>query len=461
MAQDRLWSRQINSGNKVPRRPIIIALVLAALLSVAYAYWGDDAPQSYLTAPVQRGAIITVVRATGTINARVLVDVSSQLSGRIAEVPVGFNDSVTAGQVIAQLDPEIYVARANEAKAALSMAVAGAQLQKAALEKTKVALDNAGTARKVAESQLAAAKPRQDEADRDLTRNLKLSQSNAISDRELTQARTAREAGAAGLTALEDQIKMKAEGIDMARAELSMAEANVVNADAVVEQKRAALEQANVDLGRTEIRSPIDGVVIKREVNPGQTVAVNLEARMLFQIAKDLREMEVRGRIDEADVGRLQPGQTATFTVDAFPDRTFTGKVLQIRKAPEVVQNVVTYAAIVSAPNPELVLMPGMTANLRIVVSDTGDVLKIPNQALRFRPSQAPPAAAAARGTREATVWVLDNANQPSAMKITTGASDSAGTQVLSGALTEGQKVVIGLAAPDKPAQKLGLRLGF
>jgi HlyD family secretion protein len=285
--------------------------------------------------------------------------------------------------------------------------------------------------------------------------------SRAISDRELTQARTAREAGAAGLTALEDQIKMKAEGIDMARAELSMAEANVVNADAVVEQKRAALEQANVDLGRTEIRSPIDGIVIKREVNPGQTVAVNLEARMLFQIAKDLREMEVRGRIDEADVGRLQPGQTATFTVDAFPDRTFTGKVLQIRKAPEVVQNVVTYAAIVSAPNPELVLMPGMTANLRIVVSDSGDVLKIPNQALRFRPSQAPPPAAAAKGTHEATVWVLDNANQPSAVKITTGASDSAGTQVLSGALTEGQKVVIGLAAPDKPAQKLGLRLGF
>src|SRR4051794_38391786 len=180
---------------------------------------------------------------------------------------------------------------------------------------------------------------------------------------------------------------MKAEAIGIADAQTRMAEANVQNAEAVVEQRHAALEQAELDLARTVIRAPIDGVIIKRDVNPGQTVAVTLEAKTLFKIAQDLRQMEVRGRIDEADVGRLRVGQTTRFTVDAYPDRVFTGQVLQIRKSPEVVQNVVTYTAIVSAPNPEMVLLPGMTAVLRIVISDTGETLKVSNQALRFRPA--------------------------------------------------------------------------
>ena len=154
---------------------------------------------------------------------------------------------------------------------------------------------------------------------------------------------------------------------------------------AVVQQKEAALDQAQVDLDRTVLRAPIDGVVIKRDVNSGQTVAVSLDAKTLFKIANDLREMEVHGKIDEADVGQLKVGQTVEFTVDAYPDQTFSGKVLQIRKSPEVVQSVVTYTTIVSASNPDLLLLPGMTAQLRIVVSDTGDVLKIPSQALRSR----------------------------------------------------------------------------
>lgn len=442
-----------------PKYIVAVGTGGALLLLAAYTLYGEESRPSYLTAPVTRGAVISVVKATGSVNAQVTVDVSSQLSGRIADVPVDFNDLVKAGQVIARLDPEIYVAKVNEAKAALRIALAGAQQQKAALEKARVAVANAVTAKSVAEAELAAARPKQDEAERDLQRNLKLSRASAISDRELTQARSARDSGAAGLVVLEQQLKMKGEAIDMARADLAMADANVVNADAVVEQKRAALEQAEVDRERTEIRSPIDGVVIKREVNPGQTVAVNLEARMLFQIAKDLRQMEVRGRIDEADVGKLRPGQTATFTVDAFPERTFSGKVIQIRKAPETVQNVVTYTAIVSVPNPDLTLLPGMTANLRITVADTGDVLKVPNQALRFRPASG--VAAAPRGRREATVWVLADDSNLSPVTIETGASDSAGTQVVSGPLKEGQKVVIGTAAPGKSGGNVGLRLGF
>src|SRR5262249_34482087 len=159
------------------------------------------------------------------------------------------------------------------------------------------------------------------------------------------------------------------------------------NAKAVIDQKQGALDQAEFDLNRTILRSPIDGVIINRDVNPGQTVAVALEARTLFTIANDLESLEVHGRIDEADVGKIKVGQTARFTVDAYPDRTFTGKVLQIRKASEVVQNVVTYTAIIATPNPENLLLPNMTAELRIVVNNTEDTLKIPNGALRFQPA--------------------------------------------------------------------------
>src|SRR5262249_10878868 len=158
------------------------------------------------------------------------------------------------------------------------------------------------------------------------------------------------------------------EAISMVEADLRIAEANLENAEAVVEQKQAALDQADLDLKRTVLRSPIDGVVLRRDVDPGQTIAVSLEAKTLFTIANNLDYMEVHGRIDEDDVGSLKVGQAARFTVDAYPDQTFTGTVLQIRKASEVVQNVVTYTAIVSAPNPRHLLLPNMTAELRVVV---------------------------------------------------------------------------------------------
>ena len=199
-----------------------------------------------------------------------------------------------------------------------------------------------------------------------------------------------REAAVADLRASLEQIQMRAEAITITEAELRMAEANLDNAKAVVEERQAALDQAQLDLERTVIGAPIDGIIIKRDVNPGQTVAVSLEAKTLFKIANDLRVMEVHGKIDEADVGQLKVGQAAKFTVDAYPNRTFTGMVQQIRKSPEILQNVVTYTAIISAPNPEMLLLPGMTAQLRIVVSEQAGILKIPSQALRFKPKNAP-----------------------------------------------------------------------
>jgi HlyD family secretion protein len=248
-----------------------------------------------------------------------------------------------------------------------------------------------------------------------------------------------------------------------------MAEANLENAQAVVEQRQAALDQAQLDLDRTVLRAPIDGIIIKRDVNPGQTVAVSLEAKTLFKIANDLREMEVHGKIDEADVGQLKVGQAALFTVDAYPDRTFSGKVLQIRKSPEVTQNVVTYTTIVSAPNPDLLLLPGMTAELRIVVSDTGEILKVPSQALRFRPNDADVSgrqsakqpASSKSPKASSTVWLVGDGGRPQPVAVKLGVSDDNSTELLESALAEGQQVIIGIANTQKQRAFFGVRLGF
>ncbi|OAF18955.1 efflux RND transporter periplasmic adaptor subunit [Bradyrhizobium neotropicale] len=442
---------------------ILLSTVAAGL---GYTYSRGSSSETFLTAPVERGNISTLVRASGTVEAVASVDVSSQLSGRIAEVFVNFNDSVTAGQPIAQIDPEIFAARVNEARAALRVARATAQVQDAALERAKVAVANARTGEKLAEDQSAANGARQDEVEREFQRKLALARTGSGTERDLSQARALRDAGAADLRGSLEQIQMKAEAIAIAKAEVHMAEANLENAQAVVEQRQAALDQAKLDLDRTVLRAPIDGIIIKRDVNPGQTVAVSLEAKTLFKIANDLREMEVHGKIDEADVGQLRAGQTAQFTVDAYPDRTFSGRVLQIRKSPEVVQNVVTYTTIVSASNPDLLLLPGMTAQLRIVVSDTGGIIKIPSQALRFRPSDANPTSGqenADQGASKAsaTVWLVGDDGRPTPVPVRLGVSDDNSAELLEGPLAEGQQVIIGIANTQKQGGNFGLRLGF
>jgi len=407
------------------RLAVVAALFCALILGLGYTYSHESSVPTFLTAPVERGSIATLVKASGTVEAVVSVDVSSQLSGRIAEVFVNFNDTVRAGQPIAQIDPEIFAARVNEASAALNVGTATAHVQKAAVERAKVAMLN---------------------AERELQRHLELARTNSGIGRELDQARAQRA---------------------IAEAEQHMAEANLENAQAVVEQRQAALDQARLDLDRTVLRAPIDGIIIKRDVNPGQTVAVTFEAKTLFKIANDLREMEVHGKIDEADVGQLKVGQTARFTVDAYPDRTFSGQVLQIRKSPEVVQNVVTYTAIISAPNLDLLLLPGMTAQLRIVVSDSGEVLKVPNQALRFRPNGSGPpsdrqnANQAASSKASATVWLVGEDGRPNPTAVRLGASDDNSTALLEGRLAEGQQLIVGVANSQKQSGYFGLRLGF
>ena len=407
------------------RFAVVAALFCPLILGLGYTYSLQSSAPNFITAPVERGSIATLVKASGTVEAVVSVDVSSQLSGRIAQVFVNFNDTVRAGQPIAQIDPEIFAARVSESRAALNVGTATAHVQKAAVERAKVAVLN---------------------AERELQRQLELARTGSGIGRDLDQTRAQRA---------------------IAEAEQHMAEANLENAQAVVEQRQAALDQARLDLDRTVLRAPIDGIIIKRDVNPGQTVAVTFEAKTLFKIANDLRQMEVHGKIDEADVGQLKVGQTTQFTVDAYPDRTFSGQVLQIRKSPEVVQNVVTYTTIISAPNPDLLLLPGMTAQLRIVVRDTGEVLKVPNQALRFRPNGSGPpsdrqnANQAASSEASATVWLVGEDGRPNPIAVRLGASDDNSTALLEGRLSEGQQLIVGIGNSQKQRGYFGLRLCF
>jgi HlyD family secretion protein len=442
-------------------------LVGVAGVGLAYANSRDSPTPDFITSPVERGTVATLVKATGSVDAKITVDVSSQLSGRMAEVFVNFNDMVNAGQPLAQLDQESFLIAVKEAKAALEVATATAHVQQAAVGRAKLAIVNAHNDETLAEALVASAQAKQDEAQREFERKAQLAKTRAVAERDLSQARALRDTGAADLRAAIEQVKIKTEAIEIAEADLRMAEANLENAQAVIEQKQATVDQAELDLKRTVVRSPIDGVIVRRDVNPGQTIAVSLEAMTLFKIANNLDSMEVHGKIDETDIGKLKAGQSARFTVDAYPDRTFTGKVLQIRKASEVVQNVVTYTAVISAPNPELLLLPGMTAELRILVSDTGDVLKIPNQALRFRPEATNIAPerqleqqASSAGTLS-TVWIIGTDGRPAPVTVHVGQSDDSGTQLLDGPLTQGQPLVVGVGNSQVPGGFLGLRLGF
>jgi HlyD family secretion protein len=448
-------------------RPVLIigALATVLLAGAGYAFSQREGGRHYLTAPVEKGTIASFVKATGTVEPVITVEVSSEVSGRVAEVFVNFNDTVQNGQIIAQVDPGLFQARVSENEALLKVAQATVAQQQAALARAKSAAANAAIALRASEAQIAVAQAKFDQAEKELERKQQLMRSGNVTDRDLVQVQTQRDISAAELRAAGEDRNMKQQAITTSEAELRMAEANLQNAQAVVEQRDATLQQARLDLDRTAIRAPLDGTIIKRDVNPGQTVAVTLEAKTLFKIAQDLRRMEVRGKIDEADVGRIQVGQQVQFTVDAFPDRAFEGRVLQIRKAAETVQNVVTYTVIVSADNPDLLLLPGMTATLRVLVSETGPILKIPNQALRFRPNRSETDAALGAQPPQANsgvVWVVGADGRPKPVTVVLGRNrDDSSNEVVLGDLQPGEELIIGSAAPQSRFGVLGLRFGF
>jgi len=389
----------------------VVSLVVVAIL-VGGAVWGYFYAQSrgnvpkYRLVRVERGPLTAAVSATGNLNAVITVQVGSQVSGQIKELMVDFNSIVKKDQVIARIDPDIFLAKVNQAKADVESARATVLNQEAQVERARADVENARAALAEAKAQTAKAQVAVVDAKRDFDRKTELFARKLIARSDLDTSQAAHDSAIAQVEAAKAHDQALASAIQSSTAQLRVAQAMLVSARAQVDQKNAALKQAQVDLDHTTILAPVNGVVVSRQVDVGQTVAASLQAPVLFTIAQDLTKMQVETSVDEADIGRLKLEDRATFTVDAFPGETFAGMVTQIRKAPQVVQNVVTYTVIVGVENPSGKLMPGMTANVKLVVAQKPSALKVPNAALRFRPagveaptSSAPAAGGAASGT--------------------------------------------------------------
>jgi HlyD family secretion protein len=366
----------------------VILVVAAALSGYFYTQSRGNAPR-YRTARVERGPLTAAVSATGNLNAVITVQVGSQISGQIKELFADFNSVVKRGQLIARIDPETYEAKVNQAKSELDAAVASVLNQQAQVEKARADVENARSAAAEARAQTAKAQVALVDARRDLDRKSELMRKELIAKSEMDTAQALHDSSSAQLDSTKAKEQSLAAGIGSAQAQLRVTEAMLKSAQAVVEQRKAALRQAQVDLERTRITAPVDGVVVSRAVDVGQTVAASLQAPILFTIAQDLTKMQVETSVDEADIGRIKVADRATFTVDAFPGETFNGVVTQLRKAAQIVQNVVTYTVVVSVDNPSGRLLPGMTANVKLVYAEKPNVLKVPNAALRVRPAGA------------------------------------------------------------------------
>lgn len=374
------------------RRPLsLLVAVLVAGAAVGgwfYAQSRGSAPR-YRLARVERGPLTSAVSATGTLNAVITVLVGSQVSGQIKELLADFNTVVRRGQVIARIDPESFEARVSQARAELEAAQAAVLNQQAQVERARADLENARAALAEGRAQTLRAEVAVLDARRDRDRKDELFARQLIARSERDTAQAVHDQALAQLEAARSREQSLRAAIGAAEAQRRVAEAALQSARAQVGQRRAALRQAQVDLDRTIIRAPVDGVVISRAVDVGQTVAASLQAPTLFTIAQDLTRMQVETSVDEADIGRIRVDGPATFTVDAYPGATFSGRIVQIRKAAQVVQNVVTYTVVVAVANPDGRLLPGMTANVRLVEAERSSVLKVPNAALRYRPPGA------------------------------------------------------------------------
>ena len=363
-----------NFYNKIKQRRGLLALLLVLIIGgvVGAFFWNSKTnANDYLTAKVERGNVEVDVSATGTVQAVTTVQVGSQVSGTVLWLGADFNTQVKRGQVIARLDPAIFQAQVDNSKASVSNA-------QAAVEAAQTDIINQ-------QANLAAAKANQEVA------RVQRDDAKALVKRyqEIRTVIASRDIEAAQATANVNAAKYQQAGAQVAQvqAAISSAKAKLEQAKAQLAQSRAQLEQSTANLDHSIISSPIDGVVISRNVDVGQTVAASLQAPTLFTIANDLTKMQVLASIDEADVGQIKQGIKANFTVDAFPGETFTGEITQLRLNAQTVQNVVTYSAVISVENTDQKLRPGMTANITIPVARRDNVLTVPNSALRFRPN--------------------------------------------------------------------------
>jgi len=374
------------------RLPTIVVLLAVAIAAVFYLFvgWsGAPAESSYRTAKADRGEVVATVSATGTINPTTTVIVGSQLSGQVVEILADYNSEVKADQVVARLNQNQIRARLDAARADLAQMRAQKLVTEGQIEKVRAETEKARATQADMEAQVARNEALLADADRNLTRQSELRVRGFAAESTHETARATRDAQFAALNSARAQVNSAKAALQSLGADLQIAQANLEAVNAQILQRQAAVRQIEVDLQNSEIRSPVSGVVVQRNVELGQTVAASLQAPELFRIADDLRKMEISANIDETDVGRIKPGQRTTFTVNAFPGRTFDGVVKQVRLGSQTVSNVVIYTTIISIENPQRELLPGMTANLRVETERRENVIRIPNAALRWRPPVA------------------------------------------------------------------------
>ncbi len=367
------------------RKYWVPAVIAVAMVLIAAAAWWLAAPRAsvrYVTATATRGAITRSVTATGTVNPQLTIIVGTYVSGVIQDLSCDYNTEVKKGQLCAKIDPRPYQTIVDQSKANLAVAQAQLEKDKAALAYAKVAFE----------------------------RNAKLLPTLAVSH----------------------------DAYDSSKSTYEQAEAQIAFDQATIQQRQAALDAAQVNLDYTDIVSPVDGTVVSRNVTIGQTVAASFQTPTLFLIATDLTKMQVDTNVSESDVGGIVQGQKSTFTVDAYSKRTFEGVVTQIRQSPQTVQNVVTYDVVVTVDNPDLALKPGLTAATRIITDKRDDVLRVPNAALRYRPSGM---AGVSRADRK-QVWVLRD-GAPTAVAVTTGLDDENFTEIVGGELKANDQVIV------------------
>lgn len=497
-------------------RRVLAVVVIATAALAGYLFWGDGASAAeYMTGKVERGNLRNTVSATGTLQAVTTVQVGSQVSGTISALYADFNSTVKKGQVIAQLDPALTQAQVSQSRANLEQARAGLEQARAALAQSRAGVSDAQAktlaARATVQGQQAGVSGAQanldvlraerDDAASFLRQQQSLASGGVIAQREVEVAQTSYKTAEArynqaaaqlNLARINEQssansgIAQSQAQLEQARAQVQQAQAQVRNAEAQVQQAQAALRLAEINQWHTTITSPIDGVVVSRDVDVGQTVAASLSAPTLFTIAQDLTQMQVIANIDQADIGLVEQAKTVNFTVDAFPGDEFKGVIQQVRLNPQNTQNVVTYNVVIDVANPEQKLKPGMTANLTITIDDRANVVKVPNAALRFTPQLSQESqngtrsatnsarraarqqqAASTNGTEEARaertsenrvalptspilegqtrrVWVLDSEGRPQPRRIKIGLTDGSATEIIEGELREGETVITG-----------------
>ena len=374
----------------------VIAVVGGILFLIAAGIWhwwsSDTSSVQYKTAFVDRGPITSIVTATGTVNPVVSVQVGSQVSGKIAKLFADFNSVVKEGQVLAQIDQQPFKARVRQARAAM----------------------------KSAQGNLRKAK-------------------NMASQRKRERDRMA---------TLRLQAFVSQADLDLAETTHRDAAAHVEVSQAQLDQAEATLASAELDLGYTTIHSPVNGIVVSRNVDAGQTVVATFQTPILFVIAQDLTKMEVNANVSESDIGGVVEGRAANFRVDAYPKQFFEGTVTQVRNAPISIQNVVTYDVIITVDNRDLKLKPGMTANVTIITANKENPLRVPNGALRFRMPNVP------IEKQSTVVWVLDQENTPKRTEVVTGIADSLSTEIVGGPLDVGDRVIVGIETVEDRSQK-------